>query len=408
MQLCRSTRREFLKTAGAIAAASPVAAAARPRDFEVSASLYAWDLHDEGVERVLDNLQEMASVNSVYLVGLMHPEKRPLTQAAFPHNPVRSTWVAEDARVYWHPDRKEYSRIQPRLSDHQWLSRTDWLDALTQAARKRGIKTGVEVSHAVLDMERAQGEFASCTQRNIRGEPPRAFPWVRPVCPNNQVARRYVVELFRDLVANHDVDYAQSCIMAFEQGGAERGGCFCESCREAARKAGIDFDRIRAALLADPKAQPELTQWQAFRYESVRQFYELIHDHVHRRRPAIDFRYNIHSSNPLGSGVNVPLMKPHLDSVRVMDYSEQTGNPAAMAAKRQRLATVRRELGDRFPILSAVAVRPKATPELIRTGVQIAVECGMDGITLGHYDGAEFPMLRAIREGLATAGMRPG
>jgi len=27
----------------------------------------------------------------------------------------------------------------------------------------------------------------------------------------------------------------------------------------------------------------------------------------------------------------------------------------------------------------------------------------MDGITLGHYDGAEFPMLRAVREGLKEA-----
>jgi hypothetical protein len=28
----------------------------------------------------------------------------------------------------------------------------------------------------------------------------------------------------------------------------------------------------------------------------------------------------------------------------------------------------------------------------------------MNGITLGHYDGAEFPMLRAIREGLKATG----
>jgi hypothetical protein len=55
-------------------------------------------------------------------------------------------------------------------------------------------------------------------------------------------------------------------------------------------------------------------------------------------------------------------------------------------------------------MVSAIAVRPKATPELIREGVKIAVECGMNGITLGHYDGAEFPMLRAIRDGLKDTG----
>ena len=74
-----------------------------------------------------------------------------------------------------------------------------------------------------------------------------------------------------------------------------------------------------------------------------------------------------------------------------------------MNGKREWLTQERQALGKDFPLLSAVAVRPKATPELIREGVRIALECGVNGITLGHYDGAEFPMLRAIREGLAAA-----
>ena len=56
------------------------------------------------------------------------------------------------------------------------------------------------------------------------------------------------------------------------------------------------------------------------------------------------------------------------------------------------------------PILSGIGIRPKATPNLIREGVRIAVECGVDGISLGHYDGAEFPMLRAVGEELKAAG----
>jgi hypothetical protein len=47
----------------------------------------------------------------------------------------------------------------------------------------------------------------------------------------------------------------------------------------------------------------------------------------------------------------------------------------------------------------------KATPDLIREGVRIAVESRMNGITLGHYDGATFPMLRAVRAGLGDAGI---
>ena len=149
------TRRAFVKLAGLAAAslamprqldAAEPSEAAPHAGFEISASLYAWDLHDEGIERILDNLQEMAAVNSVYLIALMHYEKRPLTSPVFPHNPVRQTWQAEDSRVYWHPDAKRYGRIKPRLSDHDWLNQTDWLKVLVEAVRKRGLKTGVELS----------------------------------------------------------------------------------------------------------------------------------------------------------------------------------------------------------------------------------------------------------------------
>jgi hypothetical protein len=53
--------------------------------------------------------------------------------------------------------------------------------------------------------------------------------------------------------------------------------------------------------------------------------------------------------------------------------------------------------------LSAIGVRPKATPEIIRQGVVISAQCGADGITMGHYDGATFSHLRAIREGMELA-----
>jgi len=56
-----------------------------------------------------------------------------------------------------------------------------------------------------------------------------------------------------------------------------------------------------------------------------------------------------------------------------------------------------------MPFLSAIGVRPKATPELVRAGVVVSAESGCDGITIGHYDGARFRNLRAIKEGLEAA-----
>jgi hypothetical protein len=66
---------------------------------EIAASLYPWDLADETVQRCLDNLQTHADVNSAYLVGVMHKEKRPLHARFYPHNPVRKYYTPEDSRV---------------------------------------------------------------------------------------------------------------------------------------------------------------------------------------------------------------------------------------------------------------------------------------------------------------------
>jgi hypothetical protein len=403
-------RRDFVKFAGTAAAAtllSPRLRAADPsRPFEVSASLYAWDLHDEGIERILDNLQGMAAVNSVYLIGVMHPERRPFGGGSFPHNPVRATWTAEDARCYWHPDLARYGRIKPRLSDHAWLNQTDWVRTLVDAARRRGLRVGVENSHALVDKQRAEGEFADCAGRDLHGEITHVRPWLRPLCPNNPDVREYAVALYSDLVVNYGLDYVMSAIVSFEDGGPALGGCFCPSCQRAARDVGLDLPQAQQALLADPQAQPALADCQNFRFQSTARFYQAIHDRLHALKPTVDLRYSQHmSGDPAPWGINLKVMQPYLDSVRIQEYSEQTGDAALMPGKRRKLTGVRSDLGPDFPVHSAVAVRMKATPELIREGVQIAVQCRMNGVTLGHYDGASFPMLRGVRQGLVDAGI---
>jgi hypothetical protein len=400
-----NNRRCFLRLAGVTAAATAAQrfgrAAARPA-FEVSSSLYAWDLHDEGIEKILDNLQEMAAVNSVYLVALMHYERRPLTSPEFTHNPVRKMWQAEDSRVYWLPDMKRYGRIKPRVSDFDWLNKTDWLQKMVEAVRKRGLKTGVELSHTVVDLDRAKGEFMDCVQRGIDGEPKVIFGRAYPVCPNSPDARQYMLNLFSELASRYDVDYLQTCTLPFMPGGADKGGCFCESCVKAAKEFGLDLVKAQGVLKQNATAQPELGQWQEFRRASMARYYKVMHDGIHAIRQGAGLRFNdcFHGAD---WGIDLKRLKPHLDSIRVCDYSEQRGEPARMKEKREWLTQERAAVGKDFPMVSAIAVRPKATPELIREGVKIAVECGMNGITLGHYDGAEFPMLRAIREGMAAA-----
>jgi len=411
---------------------------------EISASLYAWDLADEGIEHILDSLQQMTGCNSAYLIALMHHEKRPLTDYFYPHNPVRKTYCPEDSRAYFRPDPSFYGRIKPLTSERAFLEGTDWLQVLIDAARRRGMKTGVELSHTLVDSERALREFPDVMQHDI---------WERPLgkalCFNNPDAREYVGGLFADLVTHYDIDYIQTCLLPFASTSAmfgERythpaarvleattGGCFCEWCRRAASEQGIDLAGIARELrpLANAIAHPTLEQshemalllesnttptailmeypalfeWLTFRRGSLTRFFADIHERVHGIRPEIDLRLNAYiSSHQELSGLDLRAIKPHLDSIRSSDYSEQSGEmERVISHKRSWLMAVRRAVGDEMPFLSAIGGRPKATPELVRAGVVVSAESGCDGITIGHYDGARFRNLRAIKEGLEAA-----
>jgi hypothetical protein len=374
--------------------------------FEVSASTYAWEVHDEGVELMLDNMQRTAGVNSVYLIALMHHEPRPLLGDRFPHNPVRGHWFAEDSRAYWHPDPSLYGRIKPQLSDHAWLRETDWLKVTAEAARKRGLKTGVEISHTPLsrDFLLSPGS-ADLVQRDISGKP--AGGRVPMGCLNHPDVQAYLLALYKDLAKNYKLDYIQTCMINFVEGDATRGGCFCPSCVAAARAEGLDLETAKQALLKDPNAQPHKDQWQAFRRRSVTSLYRKITDAIRAIDPKIDFRLNNFTRSARNGGLFIEDIAPMLGSIRIMEYSEQYGDPTRMPQKTQWLADVRQAAGPALPLLSAVAVRAKATPELIRQGVRIAVESGVRGVTLGHYDGAAPSMLRAVWSGLAEAGV-PG
>jgi hypothetical protein len=149
---------------------------------------------------------------------------------------------------------------------------------------------------------------------------------------------------------------------------------------------------------------PELLQWLVFRRDSLTRFFKDIHDRIHAIKPTIDLRLNAYiSSNQELSGLDLRALKPHLDSIRSSDYSEQSGDMNRLEHKRRWLMSVRRAVGEEMHFLSALGVRPKATPEIIRQGVVVSAQCGVDGLTMGHYDGASFSNLRAVKEGMELA-----
>ncbi len=416
---------------------------------EVVASLYAWDLLDEGLEQMLDVLQRETLTNSTYLVALMHDEKRPLTDFYYPHNPRRKVYWTEDSRAYWRPNPDSYrtSRIKPRLSDNEELQGRDWLQELIDGSRRRGMTTGAELSHTWLDKQRAADEFADCIQRDIKGH-----RFDQQICFNNPDVRAYGIALYVDLAANYDIDYVQTCVRGFNPGrasgpanvpfassevqrltGVTLGGCFCEACRAAAEQRGLHWNAIveRLRWIADGYERynarqafdlnllwhstttatallaeiPELYEFLKFRTDSITEFFGEIYEAVHQAKPGIDVRLNHYAGFPELMGLDLKGVGQFMDSVRSSDYSEQSGDPARMEWKRGYLHAVRRAIGVEKYFLSAISPRPKATPELVKQGILISAQCGADALTIGHYDGSWMNCLRAIRVWLEEAGI---
>lgn len=411
---------------------------------ELITGIYPWDVHDEGIETILDNLQEVGC-NATYMVALMHHEKRPCNHNYFPHNPVRKRYLAEDSCCYWNVNDNEYknSRIKPRMSERKFLKDIDWLDIMTKELRKRGMKTGVEISHTPLDGARGATEFSDCIQRDIYGQFPGApnFTASSHLCWNSEDAREYVCSIARDLVRNHDVDIIQTCSWPFVSGrrdvheflGVLLGGCFCENCKKEASKQGLDWDAIVNKILyftdrlthrslealEDSRLfrksnssstmylleNPEIYQWLKFRCESVTRYYKQFSEAVHSIKPEIDFRINTCWRDTENYGMDLTQIKKHVNSVRMMDYTEQLGDPSLIPTKAQWLANVRRQMGEDMTIIGGIAPRGKATPQMIRDSIFLLADEGVDGLSFGFYDCAPMANLQAIREGMDAAGV---
>jgi hypothetical protein len=415
---------------------------------ELNTGLYPWDLHDEGIERILDNLEATVGCNAVYMTALMHSEKRPLHDNTYPHNPVRKRYLTEDAVAYWKPDPDCYrdSRIKPATTERPFLKGTDWVRLFVDAVRKRGLKAGVAISHTPLSEARAVESFADCIQRDVYGSllPVRrlgktSFFHAQQLCWNSPDARKYIEALVTDLVSHYPVDIYQVSNLLME-GGAEElhpllgvtlGGCFCANCEREARARGLDWDAItktvrryadvmsRSTVAANEEwlllkrgdSSPvmlllehrELYEWLQFRCETITAYFRGLSAAVHKARPDIDFRFNTNWPGAEYIGLDLTKIAPFVDSVRMTDYAEQTGDVEKVRRKGKWLSNVRRQVGEDMTLISSIAPRGKATPELIKLGVKTIAENDADGLSFAFYDGAKMQYLRAIREAMDEA-----
>lgn len=435
------TRRKFIGTtvigASGIASAGMVTKSTSDSKIpEISASVFPWDLADEGIEKVLDNLQNLAGVNSVYLCNLSEGV-RPFRGGEYTHNPVRKSYRCEDSRIYWPPDMSHYRKIKPLRSQRSFLAETDWVGEFQEAVHRRGMKAGVELFHGYIDQERLHNFYADSIQVNIYGKPVLTHNYNRPAaCLNSPDFREYAVGLFSDLAYNYNLDYIQTCMIPFvlptwfltqnlppdpikwALEAPEKGGCFCDHCKEEALKTGFNLEETQVELLklanqkkgpflqsgmtakAYLQMNPVLKEWLDFRCESVNSLYSLINKSTKTFKPSIDIRWNNYvRTHGYYSGIDLPSMMNHIDSIRANAFVEHMDDLSLVDDKVKHLNQFNDLVQNRVHWVAALDIRGD-NRAVLEKSAELSSYTGCNGYALSHYGGARLENLEAVKRGL--------
>jgi hypothetical protein len=213
-----------------------------------SAYLFAQDLHDEGVDLVLDRLRG-SGLNGATMAAAYHHARD-----VFPHNPRHKVIYLEGGAIFFQPDHGRYSgtRLKPHVA--AIAREADPLPALVDAAARRDMCVGAWV--VSLHNTRLAFQHPDCAPLNAFGD-----PLLNYLCPAHPEVRAYARALASDVARHHvhSIKLEALSYMPFDHGyHHERsfirlspniryllGLCFCASCMATARSAGVDAERVR-------------------------------------------------------------------------------------------------------------------------------------------------------------------
>jgi hypothetical protein len=222
---------------------------------QASIFLFATDLHDEGPEQVLDNLQGRGGLQGVTLACAYHHARD-----VFPHNPVRKVRFLEGGTVFFRPDPRRYEglRITPQVS--RLAAEVDVLADLLTRAGRRGL--AVRAWTVFLHNTTLGSRHPDCAPQNVFGD-----PYITYLCPANPDVRAYARALAADLASrgvetilaeslsygsfNHGYHHERSFIPLSPVARYLFGLCFCEHCTRAIGQAGVDVEAVRQFVRAE-------------------------------------------------------------------------------------------------------------------------------------------------------------
>jgi hypothetical protein len=273
----------------------------------VAIQIGAASFADEGVEPVLDTLQDRGAVNALFLATPTWTRGtggRQLPGHPLPDHGVQEydlDWIGGNyATVHPQYYRNTVLGDAGRATDYDG----DLLEDVLPQSSARGIATYAwmeESSYA--QALRDYPNFPQCLEVDVWGRPA-----PRP-CFNNPDYRNWHLSIVEDYVKSYPIDGLAWCserpgplnILLQRTTPTELVSCFCQHCRQKAREMGIDVDRARAGYRAllewnhkvasdDRPADgafvtfwrillkyPEVLSWQTLWTQSQRQLYRDIY-----------------------------------------------------------------------------------------------------------------------------------
>jgi hypothetical protein len=254
-------RREFLETSTVLATGAMISrlpgqspAASPPM---IGIQIGAVSFVDEGTEKALDSLQEMAAINTLFVATFTYG--RGIAGRQLPNQPLPDHGKQQyDTDTFHggnyatpHPQYYRNTALVPeKAPDHPGY---DVLADVVPAAHKRGMK----VICWFEDVLRYTNAIAAPGFEKVR-EVVLSGPESDFACSRNPNTRNFWLGLVEDYLRSYDVDGLMwgserqgplGNVLVTNHGGAGAGGrlaCFCPYCIDAAKKDGINVDRAKA------------------------------------------------------------------------------------------------------------------------------------------------------------------
>ena len=359
-------RRDFIQSAAGgmlLAAAGSLEGQSAP-DKTIGIQVGAVSFIDEGTEKVLDQLQQDASVNTLFVATFTYG--RGIAGRQVPGQPLPDHGKQEYDTDTFHGG--SYTAIHPQYYQNTVLKdfrapefgKYDVLESVLPSARKRGMKTICWYEDV---FRRDVPNIEKLQEKDLYGRN------ATTLCFNNPDYKNWLTAIAEDWSRSYDIDgimWGSERQGAFSNAlGASHGGgsdpgrvtCFCGFCEAKARQRGISVERARTGFLELEKfvraararqrpvdgyyvslwrlmlKYPELLSWEMLWTDSLRETYAAIYGKVKAVKPSLGVGWHIwhnNSFNPIyRAEQDLAELAPHSDFLKMVMYNNCGGERMA-------------------------------------------------------------------------------